>query len=272
MHKILYALLVLGATACTNSREKQNVITPAKANGDGSFSANGITLVPVRNSEKFYNAEVSWSNVQSHIEDDTFEFRFSVKNYALGAQTDDENTGMCSNSDKGQHIHFILDSKPYTALYDTVYKTYLKPGEHILLAFLSRSYHLSLKNEHAFALHHFSSGNLKLMNKPIDMSSPMLFYSRPKGTYTGPKEIERVLLDFYIVNTELKEGGNFVRATIDSASVFELHRWQPYFVNGLGEGTHKIRLELCDADGKLISGPYTSETREIVLQAKNPLE
>ena len=44
-------------------------------------------------------------------------FIFKVNNYDLGAQTEDAGVKMCANSDKGQHIHLIVDDKPYAASY-----------------------------------------------------------------------------------------------------------------------------------------------------------
>ena len=41
----------------------------------------------------------------------------------------------------------------------------------------------------------------------------MLFYSRPKAEYAG-KDAKIILLDFYLVNTELSKDGNKVKAYV----------------------------------------------------------
>ena len=84
-------------------------------------------------------------------------FTFEVKDYELKLQTTDNGTKNCNNSDKGQHIHFILDNGPYKALYEpTNDVTLANDGkDHYLVAFLSRSYHESVKSPGAAIVYHF---------------------------------------------------------------------------------------------------------------------
>ena len=49
----------------------------------------------------------------------------------------------------------------------------------VILAFLSRSYHESVKNPNAFFLTQIGEG------EKIDLTKEFLFYSRPKGVYKG---------------------------------------------------------------------------------------
>ena len=46
-----------------------------------------------------------------------------------------------------------------------------------------------------------------------------------------------------------------VRATIDGA-VFTLPNWTPYFIEGLQAGEHTCRIELIDAAGQPVIGPF----------------
>ncbi|MEP2349214.1 MAG: hypothetical protein ABJH96_15580, partial [Algoriphagus sp.] len=65
------------------------------------------------------------------------DFAFEVKDYNLGEVT--ERMGMAeklANSDKGQHIHFILDNQPYSAHYESEFKREMPEGTHYLVAFL----------------------------------------------------------------------------------------------------------------------------------------
>lgn len=93
-----------------------------------------------------------------------------------------------------------------------------------------------------------------------------MFYSRPKGEYVGPQETGKVMLDFYLVNTDLSPEGNKVRATING-SEFMLDRWLPYIIEGLPMGESTIKLELLGKDGNLLPGPYNSVERTITLKA-----
>ena len=49
----------------------------------------------------------------------------------------------------------------------------------------------------------------------VDLTTPHMFYSRPKGEYKG-SDTKRVILDFYLANTLLSLEGNKVKATINS--------------------------------------------------------
>jgi hypothetical protein len=219
---------------------------------------NGITVTEGEDSYPYPKAKLSL-NMPSHVDTGMNKFNFTVTDFNLGAQTPDADAKQCANSAKGQHIHFILDNQPYYASYS-----------HILLAFLSRSYHESIKREDAMVLKSFNTDKSK--EQKVDLSKPMLFYSRPKGTYTGEKEIKKLLLDFYLVNTDLEKKNQKVKATIDGTD-FMLSKWKPYYIEGLKEGKHKIRLQLIDENNKLVEGRFNdSGDREIELLGQDPIK
>ncbi len=189
------------------------------------------------------------------------EFHFNIKNYQLTNQTLDADTKQCANSGKGQHIHFILNGSPYKALYEPVYEAELDAGNYVMLSFLSRSYHESLKHYGAYVISQFSVGETE--SEQVDLTAPHMFYSRPKGEYKG-HDTERVILDFYLVNTDLSPEGNKVRATINGEQ-FLIDKWAPYFMEGLPMGESTIRLELVDNEGNIIDGPFNNVERTISL-------
>jgi hypothetical protein len=190
-------------------------------------------------------------------------FSFNVENYELGQQTENAKNLMIANSDKGQHIHYIEDNDPYSAHYEPVFEKELSEGHHVILAFLSRSYHASVKNEDAFVVRTLTVGNPS-GKSDYDPSQPHMFYSRPKGTYSG-KDAQRVLLDFYLVNTDLSVGGNRIRATINGQE-FMLDKWQPYIIEGLPMGEATIKLELLDSENNLVESPFNPVTRTVTLE------
>ena len=98
----------------------------------------------------------------------------------------------------------------------------------------------------------------------VDLSNEFLFYSRPKGTYEG-EATEKLLLDFYLVNTNISPSGNKVRATIQD-SVFIIDEWAPYYIEGLTKGEISIKLELIDTNGNLIVTPFNPSTRTVTLK------
>lgn len=192
------------------------------------------------------------------------DFSFGLVNYELGLLT--QRNGMAknlANSDKGQHIHFILDNQPYSAHYETEFKREMPEGTHYLVAFLSRSYHESVKNSRSFIAEKMVIGK-ESDDLNVDFDKPTMIYSRPKGDYTG-EETENLLLDFFLLNTTLSENGNKVRATINGTE-FMITDWAPYVIKGLPKGEATIHLELLDSDGNLIPGGFNDVTRTVNLK------
>ena len=162
-----------------------------------------------------------------------------------------------ANSGKGQHIHFIVNDGPYSAHYTNNFKKELNDSNNVILAFLSRSYHESVKNPNAFVL-------TQIGEDKIDLDNEFLFYSRPKGTYKG-KDTEKLLLDFYLINTTISPEGNKVKATINDTE-FIITEWAPYYLQGLPKGDIKIKLELVNSEGILIDSPFNPSIRNVILE------
>ncbi|MFS4469361.1 hypothetical protein [Maribacter sp. 2210JD10-5] len=192
------------------------------------------------------------------------EFAFTVSNYELGAQTDGPNAELLANSGKGQHIHFILNNQPYSAHYEPTFSKEIPDGVHHLVAFLSRSYHESVKNENSVVVKKLEVGGNPVDSVGLDMNAPTLIYSRPKGEYSGA-DTENLLLDFFVLNTTLSEDGNKVRATINGEE-FMISDWVPHVVKGLPMGEVTVQLELIDSAGKLIPGPFNKVNRTVILK------
>lgn len=228
-----------------------------------------VTVNDFSQSLAFADAKLTIKEVKAIPSGDSVRitFSFEVKNYQLKNQTDDAIGKMCSNSDKGQHIHFILDNKPYVALYEPKQEIILaKNSEHYVLCFLSRSYHESLKQKGASVLYHFKideNGNLVKMKEP---KTPMVFYSRPKGDYLG-KDAVNVLFDFYVWNAKL--GKHYkVKADITSAgnnTSVSIDNWKAYSLKNLSMGKNSIKLTLVDSKGNKVEGPQTEVNRDFNL-------
>lgn len=189
-------------------------------------------------------------------------FTFELTNYELGAQTTKD--PFIANSGGGQHIHFIVDNGPYMAKYTPKFEAELGKGSHVVLAFLSRSHHESVKHGFTLTRLHVDEKTKAIQELSLD-SKPHMFYSRPKGTYAG-KDAERLLLDFFLVGVELSKKGNKVEATINGTK-FMLTEWIPYIIEGLPMGEVKIKLRLVDKKGKTIPGPYNEVERTVTLTA-----
>jgi hypothetical protein len=189
-------------------------------------------------------------------------FVYELQNFELSTQTPDAKDKHCNNSAKGQHIHLILNNEPYLAKYETDFSENLKDGHYVALSFLSRSYHESLKHKNAYDLIQFTVG--KNTYPKVDLSKPLLFYSRPKGEYAGPDTLN-VLLDFYLVNVKLSPKRYKVKAIIDGQD-FLITNWQAYFIQGLGKGEHTIQLQLLDKNNQPVNSAFNTAERKILLK------
>lgn len=265
--------------SCQNGNKTENETGVSDTTQTTETPTGTVTLTDVSESPKFSDAKLSIANVTAAAAGDSSKvsFAFDVKNYDLKAQTEDAANKMCNNSAQGQHIHFILDNKPYTALYEPKHEVSVaKNSEHYLLAFLSRSYHESIKEKDAAVLYHFKIDEAGKLVKLEEPKEPILFYSRPKGDYMG-KDTANLLLDFYVWNGKL---GNDLKVKADISNEANgrttsttFTDWKPQFIQGLGTGTAKVTLTLQDKDGNTVAGPQSTVTREnIRLAASEPMK
>ena len=231
------------------SPEKKDTAT------NSSKELQNITLTKVVGSPEYENASLNVKDIE--MVDKESKFSFNIENYDLGVQTSKNFDYQLANSAKGQHIHFIVNNGPYSAHYTDSFSKGFEKESNVILAFLSRSYHESVKNKDAYIL-------TQVGESDIDLENEFLFYSRPKGTYKGA-DTENLLLDFYLVNTEISKNGNKVRATIQDTE-FIIDEWAPYYIEGLPKGEINIKLELIDSSGNLIKTPFNPSIRNVILE------
>jgi hypothetical protein len=285
MKKLMIFAAVTAAvnfTACNNAGKQQNeanteqgaeagAATDTMATGGTGavMEKNGLKVYSFNNSPKFPDAKLSLNEPADNakVAAGEVKFNYGLENYQLTAQTTEGPAHADhANSKEGQHIHNIVDNEPYTAHYTTSFTKPIKAGSHVVLSFLSRSYHESLKHNDAYNLRVVNVGNSTTgPGANFDTKGEHLFYSRPKGDYTG-NDTKKIMLDFYLVNTELSENGNKVRATINGTE-FILNEWLPYTIEGLPMGENTIKLELIDEEGKVVPGPFNTVERKITLKA-----
>ena len=265
MKRILFILCVFacGFFACKSDTSTAKVDTPKKVETTKSATNSTpkkISITPFSKSPGFTDAAIT----SMTFKNGKFDFGIGGSSYKLGEQTDDAATKMCANSGKGQHIHLIVDNGPYAAKYTSKFDHEIPDGEHYLLAFLSRSYHESIKTKAAYTAKKVNVKNNSITAEK-NVTTPMLFYSRPKGTYVGKTATDRVMLDFYMVNAEL--GRNYkVKAEINGTEHL-IDTWQPYFIDGLPLGENEVKLTLLDDKGEVAKVPLNPVSRKFVLKA-----
>jgi len=265
MKKTILALCVISCgffscehDAAAHKAEAAKKTMEAAKPGDTSMKA--IKITPFSKSPEFTDAAIK----SMTFKNGKFNFGVDGSTYKLGDQTSDAATKMCANSDKGQHIHLIIDNEPYAAKYTAEFDYKIEDGEHYLLAFLSRSYHESIKTKAAYTAKIIQVKENSIADEK-NVTTPMMFYSRPKGTYVGKTATEKVMLDFYMVNAEL--GRNYkVKAEINGTTHM-LDTWQPYFIEGLPMGENEVKLTLLDGKGEIAKVPLNPVSRKFTLKA-----
>jgi len=254
-HYLLLALFIPVIACGPGNGNESNENTEAPAEEPST----AYTLTPFDASTAFEDAEITSMN----FENGGFSFGIAGDSYELGVQTPDAPQKMCANSAEGQHIHLIVDDAPYAAKYTATFDYEIPDGDHYLLAFLSRSYHESIKTEkaHVAVKTRIASNSITELE---DVTAPLLFYSRPKGNYVGD-DARKVMLDFYLVNTDL--GTEYLVKADINGEEHVLDKWQPYYIEGLPMGENTITLSLIDKDGQLVETPLNPISRTFTLVA-----
>lgn len=185
----------------------------------------------------------------------------------------------------GNHVHLIIDNKPYKRIDDPKQPIKLKDidpnytigeGEHILVAFPSRHTHESVKpigKASPLAVVQFFVGKKgEVKWKPTD---PTLIFSRPKGANNGPAPAEGILVDYYLANAELGDGKFSIEAMVkgpgaEEGVTFKSKTWTPLRIKNVQSGTYAISLKLLDKDGKQVPGAWNETHREFQVDLAAP--
>jgi hypothetical protein len=261
----LLTLLIVLLIACKPSSDNQTSTddqeNPTQVSEETTQTVQKkYRLLPFSVSEQYLDAKILFRGYKNG----KFNFDVQSKTYKLGVQTPDADQKMCANSDEGQHIHLIVDNAPYAAKYVEDFTYDIEDGSHYILAFLSRSYHESIKTPDARVAMKAEVKDKTIVSTDM-IREPMLFYSRPKGTYVGKANTDKVMLDFYMNNANMVEGYKVVADINGEEHVIE--RWEPYYIEGLPMGKNTITLTLVDDAGNKIDTPLNPVTREFELKA-----
>jgi len=209
---------------------------------------------------------------------------------------------------KGNHIHVILDNQPYEAYYELGQPFELRnvtEGKHTLRVFPSRPWHESFKNDDAFQMVEFTVKGGGDASKPtttntgekmanptksesaspaparegkdyspsqagnIDRTKPLLTYCRPKGEYKGG-DADPIMIDFWLMKGKLQgDGGDYrVRYSIDGGEARFLDKWEPIWLSGWINGKHSVKLELVDKDGNVVDNGGYNSTTREITISK----
>jgi len=246
------ALLLIGCQSGDTSSKS----TETSVASDGKK----YRLTPVNSKVAYPDAKLEYQHFSNG------KFQFNVSNYQLKAQTPDAGELMCANSATGQHIHVIFDDAPYSAQYSNAFDFAKEDGRYYMMAFLGKSYHESIKTPDAFVAQRVSVRDNSIYARST-IKDPVLFYSRPKGTYVG-KDTEKVMLDFYLLNCDLEGQAFKVLADINGEQ-HVISKWASYYIEGLPYGENTIKLTLIYNSGEVVQTKLNPVTRTFTLK-KDP--
>ncbi len=245
--------------------EQVNPRVQANINNLEAMEKNGMEVTPYTTNRAQNETQLRVREPEAGVtlQPGSVKFVYDVSNFRLGVPPAAPEAGMAMSA-IGQSITTIVDNEIITEHGAATFTENLTEGEHTMLSFLTRSTREGLKHRLAYDLRTLRVGTGAGSGTPFNTKAPAIFYNLPRGTYVGD-EADKILLDFYLVNAMLEEEGTQVRLTINKTP-FTLGRWAAYTLEGLPMGPNTIQLELIDADGHVIPGPYNSVTKTITLR------
>ncbi len=187
-------------------------------------------------------------------EGDPVEVRFELSGYELRVPTPTGDERGLARAPDGQHVHLIVNDRPYMAIYDLdepVVLEDLPAGTHVIRAFPGRDWHESVKVPTAFDQVVIVVGEGEL----DAFVGENVIYSRPQGVYEGAAA-DSILVDFFVDGIELGPDSYQLLFTLNDGQSFRITAWQPYLLVGLPAGEHTLRMELFDAEGEAVSTPF----------------
>jgi hypothetical protein len=144
----------------------------------------------------------------------------------------------------------------------------LQEGSHLVRAFAVLASGESIKDGHGFAWTTFHLGR-RTDGWDFDDRKPFLTMNLPAGTYEGDAA-SAILLDVIVAHPE---AGMKVKVSVGDGVSGEMTEWVPHHLQDLPDGPSTVVVELVDAQGAAVPGPFGRVTRTItVARAAAPAE
>jgi hypothetical protein len=266
----LALLLAVGLSACGKNDDQADITKDTTAVNEPETQA--ITVEPAEHGPEYAKAKIQIvspreAQVLENAQDSVFVV-LNVSGMEIAKPTQGDSARGINYSKEGQHIHVIIDDKPYMANYKNGQPFnvgVLAPGAHTIRVFPSRSWHESVKAPGAFASRVFYVGAKPAGDSSLnELKRPLITYSRPKGNYSAADSV--ILLDFYATNVALSDSSYKVKVSIDGNEISTLSEWRPYYIKGLGKGEHTVSLQLIDAGRMPVAGRFNNPSQKINIQ------
>jgi len=242
-----------------------------------------LRIVPVDPSPEATNIDVTIQYPEDNELKNSLPIHVQVRvdGFPLGIETMLPRREEIRACPKGQTIRVAIDDQPYILLneddapsdafdnhdlyfrqsVETLIKNNIKPGDHLIRAYPAYSYGEAIRGDGTYNASLFCFKKQGITK--IDLKQPMITYNEPQGVFSGSKPI---LLDFLLTNCELSEDGYKVRMSIDGSVFKIITSYQPYYLYGLGKGSHTIQLELIDRKNNPVNNLFSSPSRTISIR------
>lgn len=209
------------------------------------------------------------------------DIQIHTEGFAVGMNSDFYRNHEIPNNSQGQSVRVIIDELPYFGIYDTLYNILdesdlyfvetlttvcpytLRPGMHVMRTFPVRSYGEALKCRRCMDARIFYVGHTDTSIN-VDLRKPYITYNEPQGQFSydpnGP-----IFLDYLVTGARLSADGYKVNLFIDGKLQQTFTTLGPFYIYGLAQGDHKIRLQLLDNQNKVVPGYFNDVEKTISL-------
>lgn len=164
----------------------------------------------------------------------------------------------------GYNLHIKLNDEPFHVKYRGNYAHVFKnvpTGTHTVRMYLANSIHEAVPGTLSTVTFSVAHGDHKNVISP---GQPYLTWNLPQGEYLGADATD-ITLDFLLSNATLSPGGLQVAYYVNGRRfLIQDNCWRRHITN-LEPGLHRIKIELQDANGDLIPGPFNSGERIIAV-------
>lgn len=232
---IIFLLTTLLYLSCETKTANQNENREPIASSTADIPS--VTIKPFSNVPEHFDAILEMREPSDiNPKPGEVKFVFDIRNFELRS---------------GNSITMNLNNKQFLQTSSPETSVRLNPGSYIAVSFLSLPNQVSLKNYGNYVVRTFSVGDVTTAE--IDDTAPMIFYNIPRGRFQSKNG--QIILDFFLLNTSLSANGHQVKIEI-AGQEFLVAEWIPYLIEGLGNGSHELKLTLVDRNGKTIDGPF----------------
>lgn len=164
----------------------------------------------------------------------------------------------------GYNLHFKLDDEPFHVQYRGSFAHVFRnvtPGTHTVRMYIANSLHEAVPGTLStvtFSVAHPDGANAVVPDQPY------ITWNLPQGEYIGA-DATNITLDFLLTNAALAPGGLQVAYYVGGRRFLIQDNCHIRHIKNLEPGLHRIRIELQDANGDLVPGPFNSGERVIAV-------